>query len=130
MLTFLNAGVISNAGINQCNSIRFPIIDGKSPNTFTAYNNGDSAGNLYVFIEELGVYLTQITSREVSQVNDIVSIISTVGFPIALTLILLWYIYDSNNKHKEEIDKMSEALNNNTLALTKLLDRMESDKIV
>lgn len=62
--------------------------------------------------------------------NDIVSIISTVGFPIALTLILLGYIYDSNNKHKEEIDKMSEALNNNTLALTKLLDRMESDKIV
>lgn len=62
--------------------------------------------------------------------NDIVSIISTVGFPITLTLILLWYIYDSNNKHKEEIDTMSEALNNNTLALTKLLDRMESDKIV
>lgn len=62
--------------------------------------------------------------------NDIVSIISTVGFPIALTLILLWYIYDSNSKHKEEIDKMSEALNNNTLALTKLLDRMESDKRV
>lgn len=62
--------------------------------------------------------------------NDIVSIISTVGFPIALTLILLCYIYDSNNKHKEEIDKMSEALNNNTIALTKLLDRMERDKHV
>ena len=62
--------------------------------------------------------------------NDIVSIISTVGFPIALTLILLLYIYDSNNKHKEEIDKMSEALNNNTIALTKLLDRMEADKHV
>lgn len=51
----LNVGIISNEGINQCNSIRFPIIDGKSPNTFTAYN-GDSAGNLYVFIEELGGY--------------------------------------------------------------------------
>lgn len=68
--------------------------------------------------------------KEDAKLNDLVSIISTVGFPIALTLILLWYIYDSNNKHKEEIDKMSEALNNNTLALTKLLDRMESDKIV
>lgn len=62
--------------------------------------------------------------------NEIVSVISTVGFPITLTLILLWYIYDSNNKHKEEIDKMSEALNNNTIALTKLLDKMESDKHV
>ena len=62
--------------------------------------------------------------------DNILQAISTVGFPIALTLILLWYIYDSNDKHKEEIDKMSEALNNNTLALTKLLDRMESDKHV
>nr|DAG72966.1 MAG TPA: YvrJ protein family protein [Caudoviricetes sp.] len=62
--------------------------------------------------------------------DNILQAISTVGFPIALTLILLWYIYDSSNKHKEEIDKMSEALNNNTLALTKLLDRMERDKDV
>ena len=62
--------------------------------------------------------------------DNILQAISTVGFPIALTLILLWYFYDSSNKHKEEIDKMSEALNNNTLALTKLLDRMERDKDV
>lgn len=54
--------------------------------------------------------------------EDIVSIISSVGFPITMALILLWYTYDSNNKHKEEIDKMSEALNNNTIAITKLLD--------
>ena len=62
--------------------------------------------------------------------DNILQAISTVGFPIALTLILLWYIYDSSNKHKEEIDKMSEALNNNTLALTKLLDRIKRDKDV
>lgn len=62
--------------------------------------------------------------------NDIVSTISTVGFPITMALILLWYIYDSNNKHKEEIDKMSEALNNNTIAITKLLDRLGGDKDV
>lgn len=62
--------------------------------------------------------------------DNILQAISTVGFPIALTLILLWYIYDSSNKQKEEIDKISEALNNNTLALTKLLERMERDKDV
>lgn len=62
--------------------------------------------------------------------NDIVSTISTVGFPITMALILLWYIYDSNNKHEEEIDKMSEALNNNTIAITKLLDRLGGDKNV
>lgn len=59
--------------------------------------------------------------------NEVVTLITNVGFPIGLTLILLWYIYDSNNKHKEEMDKMSEALNNNTIALTKLIDRLEKN---
>lgn len=59
--------------------------------------------------------------------GDIVSAISSVGFPITMALLLLWYIYDSNNKHKEEIDKMSEALNNNTIAITKLLDALGGD---
>ena len=59
--------------------------------------------------------------------NEVVTLITNVGFPIGLTLILLWYIYDSNNKHNEEMDKMSEALNNNTLALTKLIDRLERE---
>lgn len=59
--------------------------------------------------------------------GDIVSVISSVGFPIAMALLLLWYIYDSNNKHKEEIDRMSEALNNNTIAITKLLDALGGD---
>lgn len=59
---------------------------------------------------------------------DILSAISNVGYPIVLTLILLWYIYDSNNKHKEEMDKMSEALNNNTLAITKLIDKIGGEQ--
>lgn len=62
--------------------------------------------------------------------GDIVSVISSVGFPITMTLLLLWYIYDSNNKHKEEIDRMSEALNNNTIAITKLLDALGGDERV
>ena len=59
--------------------------------------------------------------------GDIVSVISSVGFPITMALLLLWYIYDTNNKHKEEIDRMSEALNNNTIAITKLLDALGGD---
>ena len=62
--------------------------------------------------------------------GDIVSVISSVGFPITMALILLWYIYDSNNKYKEEIDKMSAALNNNTIAITKLLDKLGGEKNV
>ena len=62
--------------------------------------------------------------------EQIANMISNQGFPIVLTLLLLWYTYDSTNKHKEEMEKMSEALNNNTIALTKLLERMEGEKNV
>lgn len=47
-------GAISSYGLNQCVSIRFPIINGKSPNTFTAYNSSDAVVVFYVFVEELG----------------------------------------------------------------------------
>ena len=50
----IGIGQISNAGINQCTSIRFPIIDGKSPCTFSAYNSEANAANFYLFVEELG----------------------------------------------------------------------------
>lgn len=47
-------GQISNAGINECTSIRFPIIDGKSPNVFSVYNSEANTANFYLFVEELG----------------------------------------------------------------------------
>ena len=53
-MSITGIGQISNAGINQCTSIRFPIIDGKSPCTFSAYNSEDNAANFYLFVEELG----------------------------------------------------------------------------
>lgn len=52
-MSITGIGQISNAGINQCTSIRFPIIDGKSPCTFSAYNEANAA-NFYLFVEELG----------------------------------------------------------------------------
>lgn len=68
--------------------------------------------------------------------NDIVSIISAVGFPIVAALGCGFFVkwqYEQNMKqneelrkeHKEEVSKMTEALNNNTIALQKLIDRLE-----
>lgn len=54
--------------------------------------------------------------------------ITTVGFPIAMCLLLFWYIREQSDRHKEEIGKLSEAVNNNTLIiqrLTDILDRKE-----
>ena len=68
--------------------------------------------------------------------NEIVSVISAVGFPIvaavACGMFVKWQ-YEQNSKameevrkeHKEEVSKMTEALNNNTLALQKLIDKLE-----
>lgn len=53
-------------------------------------------------------------------INDIVSIISNVGFPVAMCVVLLVYMNKQNEKHKEEIDKLSDALQGNTKVLTEL----------
>ena len=68
--------------------------------------------------------------------NEIVSIISAVGFPIVAALGCGFFVkwqYEQNMKqneelrkeHKEEVSKMTEALNNNTIALQKLIDKLE-----
>lgn len=56
--------------------------------------------------------------------QTIMSAISTVGFPIVMSLILLYIMYQQNEQHKEEMDNLKDALNNNTLALQHLADMM------
>lgn len=60
--------------------------------------------------------------------TGITTVISTVGFPIAICLILLWYIYKLSEMHKSETKEFTEALNQNTLALQKLSDIISEGK--
>lgn len=60
-------------------------------------------------------------------INDISTLISTLGFPIAMCLIMCYYINKINDSHKEESDKFAEALNNNTVVLQKLCDKIDSE---
>lgn len=57
-------------------------------------------------------------------VTDWTSIITQIGFPIAVCLICFWYIKKIQEDHKAEMDKMSEAINNNTLVMQRLLDKI------
>ena len=57
-------------------------------------------------------------------IDTIVTLISQIGFPIAVCIICFWYINKIQSQHKEEMDKMSEAINNNTNVMTKLLERL------
>lgn len=54
-----------------------------------------------------------------------VSIVKDLGFPIAVCVAMFWLNNKQTEQHKEEMSKVTEALNNNTLALTELKDRME-----
>lgn len=53
-MTVSGIGQISDATINQCVSLSFPIVNGKSPNTFTVFNSEASATNFYLFVEKIG----------------------------------------------------------------------------
>ena len=61
-------------------------------------------------------------------IPTIVSLISSVGFPIAMTLVLLWYIVKLNAQHKEEIDELRKSVDNNTKVLQELCIRWDADK--
>lgn len=54
--------------------------------------------------------------------------VSTLGFPIAVCLICFWYINKREEQHKEEVTKLSEAINNNTIVMQKLVDRLGGTK--
>lgn len=47
-------------------------------------------------------------------------LIGTLGFPIACVIAMFWMWNKEREDHKEEMANMTNALNNNTLALQKL----------
>lgn len=67
--------------------------------------------------------------------TEITTLLGSFGFPIVACLGMGWYVkyqMDENNKqlkeireeHKTEMNKVTEALNNNTVAINKLCERL------
>lgn len=56
--------------------------------------------------------------------DEVIKVIQELGFPIACVIALFWQNNKMQAQHKEEADKMTAALNNNTLALTELKDKI------
>lgn len=59
--------------------------------------------------------------------NSIIQLVGSLGFPIVACGALFWRMVKSDEQHKEEMAKMSEALNNNTSALVKLTEKLEKE---
>lgn len=58
--------------------------------------------------------------------TDILTLIGSYCFPIVMCIAFFWKLDKDSKQHKEEMDKMSEAINNNTLTMQKLVDRLET----
>lgn len=56
--------------------------------------------------------------------STIVQIISSLGFPIACCVAMFWQNNKLNESHKEEVSKLNEAINNNTIALNHIIDKL------
>ena len=69
-------------------------------------------------------YLIEIGGVSEMDFNTVTQFISTLGFPIAVCLICFWYINKREEQHKDEVNKLSEAVHNNTLVMQKLVDRL------
>lgn len=68
--------------------------------------------------------------------QEIIQLISSVGFPIVCCLGMGWYVKKQTDnyredvdhltqEHKDEMTRVTDALNNNTLAIQRLCDKLE-----
>jgi L-asparaginase/Glu-tRNA(Gln) amidotransferase subunit D len=72
--------------------------------------------------------------------QDVVTLIQTVGFPIVMCGAMAWYvkyISDKNREqitaereaHKEEMNEVIKAINNNTIVIEKLIAKLDTPVI-
>ena len=59
--------------------------------------------------------------------STIVQLISSLGFPIACCIAMFWQNNKLAESHKEEVSKLNDAINNNTIALNHIIDKLGGD---
>lgn len=58
-------------------------------------------------------------------VQDIISAVSTLGFPITMCGALFWYMVKQNEMHQTESKEMKEAITELKVAIVQLTDRLK-----
>ena len=59
------------------------------------------------------------------EVDVLTTIISNMGFPIACVLGMFYMWNKEREEHKKEAEKLTEAINNNTLVMQQVLNKLE-----
>lgn len=60
--------------------------------------------------------------------NSATQLIGSLGFPIVACIALFYQNGKQEDRHREEMEKLSDAVNNNTLAITQLTEKIEGVK--
>lgn len=58
-------------------------------------------------------------------IDTVVQLISTVGFPIVTCGVLAWYVYKQGEKHDHEVENLRKTLEENTRVLSRLYDLLD-----
>lgn len=61
------------------------------------------------------------------ETSTIVQLISSLGFPIVCCIAMFWQNNKLTASHKEEVSKLNDAINNNTIALNHIIDKLGGD---
>ena len=59
--------------------------------------------------------------------NEVATIISSLGFPIVACGALGWYVYRLTQIHRDEVSRLSDVIANNTKAIEKLIREVKKD---
>lgn len=60
--------------------------------------------------------------------QSIASLISSIGFPIVMCLLMFKYTTDLNETHREETNALKDAINELKVAITTLTERLKGEK--
>ena len=61
-------------------------------------------------------------------VSTITEIFSNLAVPVACLVAVFWLWYQETVNHREEISKLTEALNNNTLVMQQIKDKLKVEE--
>ena len=59
--------------------------------------------------------------------ETIMQLIGSLGFPIAMCLMIFWYLMKETESHKEEVNMLRDVIQKNTEALIELKDRLQNE---
>lgn len=60
--------------------------------------------------------------------NTLITAIGSLGFPIVACILMGYMFIKFTDNYRADIKSMTEIVNNNTLALNKLIDKLDDDK--